>query len=257
MSDESDMLLIAGGIGLAGLAMYLAYQSSQGGAAGATSTSSSAGTSPAAPIVPTFDPSAYGITAATSAAVTPDTLTAIDQVGLADGSIGVTTPADMSSSSTNSVQAPAAVQSVDNAGVSLVEQFEGLRLQAYPDGNGYAIGYGHHILPNENFGSSISQQTAVQLLQNDLAAVAQVINSSVLVPLTQQQFDALASLVYNIGSSNFQSSTLLQTLNSGDYAGAAQHFGDWVYSGGVVSQGLVNRRQAEAQLFNSGTMVSS
>lgn len=84
------------------------------------------------------------------------------------------------------------------------------------------------------------------------------------VPLTQGQFDALVSLSYNIGSGALERSTLMKHLNSGDYARAASHFGDFkkarvqgltakrmkVSDGTlVVLPGLVTRRAAEAQLF--------
>jgi len=85
------------------------------------------------------------------------------------------------------------------------------------------------------------------------------------VPLTQGQFDALVSLVYNVGAGNIGSSTLLKHLNSGDYARAASHFADWKYSRvadpklaalmkvkpgtKAVLPGLVKRRAAEAAMF--------
>jgi lysozyme len=79
------------------------------------------------------------------------------------------------------------------------------------------------------------------------------VNRAVKVKLTQNQFDALVSLVYNIGPPNFNGSTLLRKLNAGDYAGAADQFLVWnkgrVGRKLVVISGLVNRRNAERQLF--------
>jgi hypothetical protein len=75
------------------------------------------------------------------------------------------------------------------------------------------------------------------------------IDQNVKVGLTQNQFDALVSLIYNIGTGGFSSSTLLQMINASNFAGAADQFSRFVYSGGVVLQGLVTRRAAERALF--------
>jgi hypothetical protein len=69
------------------------------------------------------------------------------------------------------------------------------------------------------------------------------------VPLTQNQFDALVSLVYNIGQTAFSNSTLLKKLNAKDYQGAADQFLRWNKGGGKVMKGLVRRREAERALF--------
>ncbi|KQD16250.1 lysozyme [Acinetobacter baumannii] len=69
------------------------------------------------------------------------------------------------------------------------------------------------------------------------------------MPLTQNQFDALVSLAYNIGSGAFKGSTLLKLLNKGDYKGAADQFLVWNKAGGKVMKGLVRRREAERALF--------
>jgi LysM repeat protein len=90
------------------------------------------------------------------------------------------------------------------------------------------------------------------LMSNDLKGFEKVVAQSVKVPLNQNQFDALVSLSYNIGADGFKGSTVLKKLNSGDYAGAAQAMKMWNKSGGAVMQGLVNRRNDEVALFNSG-----
>ena len=73
----------------------------------------------------------------------------------------------------------------------------------------------------------------------------------VTVPVNQNQFDALVSLDYNIGVGNFKSSSVVKNLTAGDFAAAAQSFALWNKSGGQVSQGLVNRRNMEIDLFNT------
>ena len=75
------------------------------------------------------------------------------------------------------------------------------------------------------------------------------VNTSVKAPLTQNQYDALVSLSYNIGSNAFKNSTLLKKLNSGDYKGAAEQFLVWNKVNSKRVQGLVNRREAERNLF--------
>ena len=69
------------------------------------------------------------------------------------------------------------------------------------------------------------------------------------MPLTQNQFDALVSLTYNIGANAFTNSTLLKKLNTGDYKAAAHQFEVWINAGGQRMQGLVNRRAIEKLLF--------
>ena len=77
------------------------------------------------------------------------------------------------------------------------------------------------------------------------------VNTSVTVPLSQNKYDALVSLSYNIGSGAFKNSTLLNKLNSGDYKGAAEQFLVWNKVNSKKMQGLVNRREAEHNLFLS------
>ena len=68
--------------------------------------------------------------------------------------------------------------------------------------------------------------------------------------LPQDQFDALVSWVYNLGSGNFTSSTLLKVLNSGDYAGVPEQILRWNKANGQVLEGLSRRRESEAELFS-------
>ena len=92
---------------------------------------------------------------------------------------------------------------------------------------------------------------AKEYMRHDLIEFEHTVNSSVKVPLNQNQFDALVSLAYNIGSNAFKSSTLVKKLNTNDYQGAADQFNVWVNAGGKRMQGLVNRRDKEKLLFLS------
>lgn len=94
-----------------------------------------------------------------------------------------------------------------------------------------------------------AQETA--LLGRTVAPYAEAVRAQVKVPLNQNQFDALVSFAYNIGTNGFEGSTTLRRLNAGDYAGAAEAMRMWNKSDGAVVQGLVNRRDAEVRQFNT------
>lgn len=145
--------------------------------------------------------------------------------------------------------------SVSNKGVDLICEFEGKRLAAYDDGVGvWTIGFGTIKYPNGvrvKKGDTCTLDQAKEYMRHDLIEFEHTVNSSVKVPLNQNQFDALVSLAYNIGSNAFKSSTLVKKLNTGDYQGAADQFNVWVNAGGKRMQGLVNRRDREKLLFLS------
>ena len=145
--------------------------------------------------------------------------------------------------------------SVSNKGVDLICEFEGKRLVAYDDGVGvWTIGFGTIKYPNGvrvKKGDTCTLDQAKEYMRHDLIEFEHTVNSSVKVPLNQNQFDALVSLAYNIGSNAFKSSTLVKKLNTGDYHGAADQFNVWVNGGGKRMQGLVNRRDREKLLFLS------
>ncbi|WP_407061344.1 lysozyme [Acinetobacter ursingii] len=142
---------------------------------------------------------------------------------------------------------------ISNNGLDLIKQFEGLKLNAYDDGVGvWTIGTGTTVYPNGvkvKKGDTCTPEQAKAYFKHDLAKFEKAVNESVIVPLSQNQFDALVSLTYNIGSGAFNNSTLLKKLNKGDYQGAADQFLVWNKAGGKVMKGLVRRREAERALF--------
>lgn len=142
---------------------------------------------------------------------------------------------------------------VDNAGIDLIGQFEGLRLNAYDDGVGvWTIGWGTTVYPNGvkvKKGDKITLEQAKQYKAHDLAKFEKAVNDAIKVPLNQNQFNALVSLAYNIGVSAFANSTLVKRLNEGNYKSATDQFLVWVNAGGKRMQGLVNRRNRERELF--------
>ncbi len=131
----------------------------------------------------------------------------------------------------------------------MIESFEGLRLSAYRDSAGIpTIGYGHTADVHD--GDVITQQEADDFLAVDLhQAESSVYKALWGVALTQNQFDALVSLTYNIGGGAFKKSQVVKRILDRDYSGAADHFLDWNKAGGEVVQGLANRRAAERALF--------
>lgn len=143
-------------------------------------------------------------------------------------------------------------------GKELIKKHEGLSLKAYPDpatgGDPWTIGYGTTIYPSGepvHPGDMITEGEAEDYLLNDLQQFEKHVNDLVMVKLSQNQFDALVSFVYNLGPHSLQSSTLLKVLNKGNYAGAAQQFDRWVYANGIRMKGLARRRAEEKQLFMS------
>jgi len=144
-------------------------------------------------------------------------------------------------------------KTVSNSGMVLICGFEGLKLKAYDDGVGvWTIGFGTTIYPNGikvKKGDTCTEVQAKAYMAHDLKKFESAVNSAVTVPINQNQFDALVSLAYNIGTSAFKESTLLKKINLGDYKGAATQFNVWNKGGGKVMQGLVNRRALERKLF--------
>lgn len=136
------------------------------------------------------------------------------------------------------------------AGIELIKKYESFMPRPYvcPAGK-LTIGYGHVIGEEEDFTEITKDQAHDLLVEEDLPSRERTVYQYVRTPLTQSQFDALVSLVYNIGATAFKSSTLLRKLNSGDIEGAADEFMKWVHAGGKRMQGLVNRREAEREMF--------
>ncbi|WP_229407164.1 lysozyme [Methylobacillus flagellatus] len=155
---------------------------------------------------------------------------------------------------------PASGMRISLNGLAKIKQEEGLKLVRYDDATGQplargqkakgypTIGYGHKLGTFEDLWT-ITEAEATRLLVSDLVDAESAVNRLVKVPLTQNQYDALVSFVFNVGSGAFSRSTLLKLLNAGDYQGAANQFPAWRMSGGVVMAGLVKRRANERALF--------
>lgn len=130
----------------------------------------------------------------------------------------------------------------------LIRAHEGLRLKAYRcPGGVWTIGYGStkHVRPL----MEITCEEADERLKRDVEEAEEAVLRLVNVPLTQNQFDSLASFTFNLGSANLAESTLLRLLNERRYAEASAEFDKWVFAKGKRMKGLVLRRAAERALF--------
>lgn len=135
-------------------------------------------------------------------------------------------------------------------GIELIKRHEGLRLGAYLDAAGvWTIGYGSTggVRP----GDVITEAQAEALLREDIRTAEREVGRHKL-NINQNQFDALVSFTFNVGSGNFRSSTLLKRIKENpDHPDIANQFRRWVYGGGKVLPGLIKRRAEEAKLYFS------
>ena len=137
---------------------------------------------------------------------------------------------------------------ISKEGIELIKNFEGCELKSYQDSVGvWTIGFGHTKDVKE--GDEINQEHAEFMLTEEMPEYEGYINNMVKVPLEQNKFDALCSWVYNLGPTNLKNSTLLTVLNQERYKEVPQEIKRWNKAGGVVLNGLVRRREAEALLF--------
>lgn len=141
-------------------------------------------------------------------------------------------------------------------GIKLIQDFEACYLNAYPDpgtgGEPWTIGWGHTSAagaPRVFRGLRITRQEADSILMMDLAPVERDVCNLVKVSLTQHQFDALVSFVFNCGKGNFEKSTLLKKVNAGRFDEVPAEFMKWTRAAGKEMRGLVRRRRAEAALW--------
>lgn len=131
-------------------------------------------------------------------------------------------------------------------GIDAIKRREGFRATAYPDASGYSIGYGHFGVSPD---ATCTEEQAQAWLEQDIGGAESAINGHVNVQLTQNQFDALCSFIYNVGVGAFESSTLLRILNSGYQGLAGNQFSRWVFSGGHENPALEARRRDEQAQF--------
>ncbi len=131
-----------------------------------------------------------------------------------------------------------------------LKTYERFRPTAYlPTRNDrWTVGYGHTTGVKEGDTCSLAQ--AEEWLHQDIVNAVHLVSTRVTVPLTQNQFDALVSLIFNCGEEPLDK-TLGHLLNAGDYVGAAAQFRRWDRQAGKELPGLEKRRIAEAARFNA------
>jgi lysozyme len=132
---------------------------------------------------------------------------------------------------------------------------EGLRTTAYQDSVGvWTIGVGHTAAcgpPEPCAGMTITHGEAFAIFDRDNDSFEQSVRDLVEVPITQAEFDALVSFVFNVGTGAFGGSTMLKKLNAGDKAGAFYQFKEW-----DIPPEIVPRRRAEAACFGYDIYVA-
>ncbi len=148
-------------------------------------------------------------------------------------------------------------------GIKLTKISEGFRSKLYNDAAGFCtIGYGHLIkkapcgnAERQQYGSGITDEQGEALLIEDMNWAKYSVMKAVSVDLTPGQYAALVDFVFNVGSGNFNQSTLLKKVNAGQHAEVPAQLRRWIRAGGKVWQGLVTRREREIDLYLEGTAI--
>ena len=157
---------------------------------------------------------------------------------------------------------PPVVQFQTGAGADLVARFEAFRSTAHPFGAVQVIGFGHILSETElstghiqvgtesiPFVNGISEEQARRIIEQDMVPAYKTVDDLIKVPLTPAQRDALADLVFNIGSRNCANSSLVTLLNQGRYEEVPMQLKRWTVAGGRELPALELRRQAEVDLW--------
>ena len=149
--------------------------------------------------------------------------------------------------SDNYTQIEENIMAIANSTLDFITKEEGFRNKAYKDSKGLlTIGVGHLIKTDEEhlLNETLTDEQVKELLKSDLKWCSEAVESSVKVPLQQNQFDALYSLCFNIGETNFRKSTVVKKINANDMQGAADAILMW-----NKPDVLINRRKRERALF--------
>jgi len=146
---------------------------------------------------------------------------------------------------------------LNQKGYDIIKSFEGLKLKPYLcSAKVPTIGYGNTFYENnvkvKMSDAPITKQRAEDLLKLNADRFASKVLNLVKKPITQNQFNALVSFAYNVGSGALASSTLLRKVNvNPNDVTIRNEFLKWNKAGGVAVQGLTNRRIKEAELYFS------
>lgn len=151
---------------------------------------------------------------------------------------------------------------MDKTGISFLKEVEGIRTEVYSDVAGFpTIGVGHRLSPDQTTSgkiiingrekklSKLTVSDIENLLRNDLKRFENTVNKYVDIEISQNEFNALTSFAFNVGSYAFRKSTLLKRLNEGNRNAVPNEIERWIYAGGKKIKGLINRRQKEIELW--------
>ena len=139
--------------------------------------------------------------------------------------------------------------SLNKAG-RLIAEFEGFSSTVYRCQAGVpTIGFGHTRGVVD--GQTITKEDALRLLMSELSTLQKALASVIHVDVTEGQFVAILSLVYNIGMWKFRTSTLLRELNKENFVNAGNEFARWIYVKRQPNEGLMRRRAKEREVFDS------
>lgn len=147
------------------------------------------------------------------------------------------------------------ITKIDKAGIALITRFEGLKFNPYLcSAKVPTIGYGSTRYENgvkvKLTDNSITKERAIQLFENTLNQYEQSVDDFTTDKINQNQFNALVSFCYNVGASALKNSTLLKVVNSNHNSkNISVQFLKWINAGGKKSKGLLNRRNAEIELY--------
>ena len=144
---------------------------------------------------------------------------------------------------------------LNQASLNLIKRWEGCKLKAYKCSAGvWTVGYG--LTTNAGFievgpDTTITQAEADWYLEKAIEKFLAEIKPSITAPINENELGAFTSLAYNIGPTAFRKSSALRHFNAGNKDRVPTSIRMWRKAGGKVVKGLVNRREAEVDLFQS------
>lgn len=163
-------------------------------------------------------------------------------------SSGRSTPT-FNSSSTSTKPSTQKHRTINQKGLHIIQSFEPLYLQATPDPVLGILVVGYSTTTGVIPGMRITKEQATELLKRDLSSIESELEKLIEVPVSDDQFSALVSFTFNVGIAALRRSTLLKSLNKGDYEAAANQFLSWQRANDEIISELSHRRLAERALF--------
>lgn len=144
----------------------------------------------------------------------------------------------------------------NSAGIDLIKKWEGFRSDPYICSGGvWTIGFGATRLldgrPIQKDTPPVTEQEGLDLLDRQLISYERSVNRLIPIEMNENEFSALVSFTYNLGSRSLKASTLRKLIIAGNNEKAADEFPKWCFAGGRKLRGLQLRRLDERRLFLS------